>query len=189
MKYVSSVDKFGIIIAIAVTAIAVAFTGTGGLDSTVTSTEIERTSPFLSELEKEALVVKKVKEEIDELSESAQRATGKIKELTEDAISAKLPAKFVSIPRGTSVPGCEQANLCYDPPIVTIFVGGEIIWRNDDVSTHTVTSGNTISGYDGNFNSNLMKSGQAFSVMFEEPGDFPYFCLIHPWATGMVTVS
>lgn len=184
-----SVDKFGIILVIAITAVAVGFAATGGLNSTLVSPQTERASTALSELEKEALVVKKITEDIDELSQSAQQSTEKIKELTIDAVSSKLPAKFVSIPKGTSIPGCEVANLCYDPSHVTIFVGGEIIWRNDDVSAHTVTSGTTISGPDGNFDSGLMKSGQTFSTSFEKSGNFPYFCMIHPWATGLVTVS
>ena len=168
---------------------AVAFTATGGIDSTPMSSQIEKTSSALTELEKEAMVVKKITEDIEELSQKAQQNSEKIKELAKDSVSSKLPAKFVSIPRGTSIPGCEKANLCYDPPVVTIFVGGEIIWRNDDLSAHTVTSGTAISGPDENFNSGLMKSDQTFSARFDKSGEYPYFCVIHPWATGLVSVS
>ena len=186
----SSADKFGIVFVIAITAIAVAFTATGGLPiESDTPPTISKAIESTSELELEMRVAQKASEDIQQFSKEIEQKTEKAKELTKEAVGAKLPAKFVSIPKGTSVPGCEKANLCYDPPNATIFVGGEIIWRNDDLSPHTVTSGNAITGPDNNFNSGLIKSGETFSVMFEESGEFPYFCMIHPWATGSVTVS
>lgn len=184
----SSVDKFGIIFVIAITVVAVSFAVTGGLNSIIMPIQTENTSTT-SEFEKEVLIAKKASEDIEKLSQNAQQTTEKIKELTKDAISSKLPAKFVSIPQGTSTPGCEEVNRCYDPPNVTIFVGGEIIWRNDDLSAHTVTSGTVIGGPDGNFNSGLILPGQTFSNRFDDSGEFRYFCMIHPWATGLVTVS
>jgi len=183
-------DKVGIILAIAITSVAVAFTATGGLGSMYNITpNVEKISPPVSELEKEALVVKKVTEDIKQVAKEAKQTTEKAQEITKEAVSAKLPAKFVSIPKGTSVPGCDKVDLCYDPPHVTIFVGGEILWRNDDSSAHTVTSGVVLTGPDGNFDSSLLRNGQTFSHMFDKSGEYRYFCMIHPWATGSVTVS
>jgi len=183
-------DKVGIILAIAITAVAVAFTATGGLDSmSYPKPNVEKISPQISELEKEALVVKKVTEDMEQLAKEAKQTTQKAQEITKEAVSAKLPAKFVSIPKGTAMPGCEGVDLCYDPPHVTIFIGGEILWRNDDSSAHTVTSGNALTGPDGNFDSSLIKSGQTFSHMFDKSGEYRYFCMIHPWATGSITVN
>ena len=124
-----------------------------------------------------------------EMEEKLEQTSEKAEEIAKQAVGAKLPAKFVSIPKGTSVPGCEKAGMCYDPPNVTIFVDGEILWRNDDLSPHTVTSGTAISGPNGNFNSGLISAGQTFSHRFNESGEFPYFCMIHPWAVGSVTVE
>jgi len=106
-----------------------------------------------------------------------------------EAVSAKLPGKFVSIPLGTSVPGCEEVDLCYDPSFVTTFVGSEIIWKNDDSAVHTVTSGIIQSGTDGNFDSGLILTGETFSHRFNETGEYPYYCMMHPWATGSVSVE
>ena len=108
---------------------------------------------------------------------------------TKELVSSKLPSRFVSIPSGTTIPGCEKVNLCYDPPTLIVFVGAEIIWRNDDSSSHTVTSGNIIEGPNGIFDSGLIKAGETFSVKFEESGKFDYFCMIHPWANASITVS
>ena len=112
--------------------------------------------------------------------------------------SATTPAVFadhsmatVSVPVGTSVPGCEETNECYVPYEVTIDVGGEVTWVNDDSAAHTVTSGTPEDGPDGNFDSSLFMAGQEYSVKFDgyEPGEYPYFCMVHPWMQGIVAVQ
>ena len=40
--------------------------------------------------------------------------------------------KSVSIPSGTSVPGCEDADKCFIPSKVSINAGDTISWTNDD---------------------------------------------------------
>jgi len=183
-------DKVGIILAIAITAVAVAFTATGGLDSmSYPKPNVEKISPQISELEKEALVVKKVTEDMEQLAKEAKQTTQKAQEITKEAVSAKLPAKFVSIPKGTAMPGCEGVDLCYDPPHVTIFIGGEILWRNDDSSAHTVTSGSASDGPDGTFDSSIFMSKKTFEHTFDKAGTYDYFCVVHPWMTGKVIVE
>jgi predicted secreted protein with PEFG-CTERM motif len=97
----------------------------------------------------------------------------------------------VSTPQGTSVPGCETTNECYIPYEVTIDVGGEVTWSNDDSAAHTVTSGSAADGPSGHFDSSLFMAGTTFSVVFDgyEPGEYPYFCMVHPWMEGIVTVQ
>jgi predicted secreted protein with PEFG-CTERM motif len=95
----------------------------------------------------------------------------------------------VSITQGSSTPGCETTNSCYDPHEVTIDVGGEVTWSNDDTAGHTVTSGTLNGGPDGNFDSSLFMAGKTFSHKFDEAGEFPYFCVVHPWMTGKVIVQ
>ena len=101
----------------------------------------------------------------------------------------------VSNPAGTSVPGCEETDECYIPSTVTIDVGGEVTWSNDDTAAHTVTSGSAADGPDGHFDSSLFMAGTTFSVKFDgtdgpsEPGEYPYFCMVHPWMTGTVIVQ
>ena len=97
----------------------------------------------------------------------------------------------VSIPTGTSVPGCEETNECYVPAEVSIDVGGEVTWSNNDSAAHTVTSGTPEEGPDGFFDSSLFMAGTTFSVKFDDfaAGDYPYFCMVHPWMQGTVTVE
>ncbi|MGQ0605754.1 MAG: PEFG-CTERM sorting domain-containing protein [Candidatus Nitrosotenuis sp.] len=96
----------------------------------------------------------------------------------------------VSIPAGSSSQGCEETDECYIESEVTIDVGSEVTWSNDDSASHTVTSGDPKNGGpDGIFDSELFLSGMTFSHTFEEEGEYPYFCLVHPWMKGMVIVQ
>ena len=95
----------------------------------------------------------------------------------------------VSAPQGTSVPGCETTNECFIPYEVTVDVGGVVTWSNDDSAAHTVTAGSAADGPSGVFDSSLFMAGTTFSHTFEAEGDFPYFCMVHPWMMGIVTVQ
>jgi len=96
---------------------------------------------------------------------------------------------IVSAPQGTSVPGCEVVNECFVPYEVTIDVGGEVTWSNDDTAAHTVTAGSATGGPSGIFDSSLFMAGSTFSHKFETEGEFAYFCMVHPWMEGVVIVQ
>jgi len=95
----------------------------------------------------------------------------------------------VIIPQGTSVPGCEDTNSCYDPFIFFANVGDTVKWFNADSAAHTVTSGDPDNGHDGKFDSSIIMSGDSFSHKFTQKGKYPYFCMMHPWMVGQVVVS
>ena len=95
----------------------------------------------------------------------------------------------VSIPQGASAPGCEETNECYLPYEVHIAVGGTVTWSNDDTAAHTVTGGAMPEGPSGVFDSSLFMSGNTFEFTFDNAGEYPYFCMVHPWMTGIVIVE
>jgi len=98
----------------------------------------------------------------------------------------------VSVPLGTSLPGCEETNVCWDPPVVNVNIGDTVTWSNDDTAAHTVTSGTPASPSEevgALFNSNLFMVGAVWSNTFDEAGTFDYFCMVHPWMAGQVIVS
>ena len=91
---------------------------------------------------------------------------------------------------GSSVPGCEEtADGCFIPSMVTIDIGGEVIWENNDTAAHTITSGTAVEGPSGVFDSSLVMAGSSFSHTFDAAGTFDYFCMVHPWMQGMVMVT
>jgi len=90
---------------------------------------------------------------------------------------------------GSSTPGCETNNMCYMPYNAALDVGGEAMWHNVDTMAHTVSSGTPAEGLDDVFDSSLVPAGGMFSYKFEEAGTYDYFCMVHPWMTGIVTVS
>ena len=104
-------------------------------------------------------------------------------------ISSPIFFANVTIPEGTSTSGCEETNECFIPFDVLVNVGGEVTWTNDDTAAHTVTAGTAADGPSGEFDSSLFLAGTTFSHTFESAGQFPYFCLVHPWMAGIVTVQ
>jgi len=107
-------------------------------------------------------------------------------------LSTIAPSAFaaeVSVPLGTAVPGCEDTNECWDPAEISVGVGETVTWSNDDTAAHTVTSGSAADGPDGVFDSSLFMAGTTFSWTTEAAGEYPYFCMVHPWMAGVVIVG
>jgi len=95
----------------------------------------------------------------------------------------------VVIPEGNHAPGCEDEGRCYWPPALEVAPGSTVTWLNADRVAHTVTSGSLEGGGpDWAFDSGLFLSGAAFTHTFGEAGVFPYYCVVHPWMIGVVTV-
>ena len=95
----------------------------------------------------------------------------------------------VDMPEGTAVPGCEETNACYLPADITINAGDTVEWINVDTAAHTVTGGSPADGPSGVFDSSLVMGGAAYAFTFEETGSYDYFCMVHPWMVGSVTVN
>jgi plastocyanin len=75
------------------------------------------------------------------------------------------------------------SGFAFEESTLEIPVGTRVSWVNDDPADHTVTS------EDGSFDSGTIAPGDGFAVRFEEPGDYPYRCAIHPDMRGTVVVS
>lgn len=111
---------------------------------------------------------------------------------------ADHPTVTIDMPMGTGVPGCEETNACFVPAKASVDVGGAATWTNSDSVLHTVWAGDlnadaTVVGYDyadGNgFQSGLVNPGDAFTVEDLKEGDYPYYCSVHPWMQGMLSVA
>ena len=88
---------------------------------------------------------------------------------------------------GSNTPGCEPD--CFVPSIVTIENGGTVTFANPDNAVHTSTSGTPADGPNGIWDSGMVRSGSSFTTLALETGEYPYFCIVHPWMTGLVIVG
>lgn len=190
----TSMDKMGMIIAVAIVAAAVGFTLTGG--SGIPSDIPAKVAPVIDQakeikqnIEPAVEKIREMTKESKEILEETKTATEKGIKVAEELANPKATVRLVSIPAGTSVTGCENVGKCYDPSSLIIFKGVEVIWKNNDSAAHTVTSGDIVNGPDKKFDSGLIKSGKTFTHKFEESGKYAYFCMIHPWANASITVQ
>jgi len=93
----------------------------------------------------------------------------------------------VSIPQGASIKQIGQ--VYYDPTDITVSVGTTVVWTNNDNAAHTVTSGSLEQGISGEFDSDIIPPNGIFEHTFNTAGGSDYFCLLHPWMIGTVTVE
>ena len=95
----------------------------------------------------------------------------------------------VVMPAGSLDP---NSDIGYDPDPVTVPTGAVIVWDNQDNALHTATSGDpTTAVPDGLFDTGLvgaLTQSQPIT-MPSEPGEYTYFCTLHPYLTGTVIVE
>jgi plastocyanin len=81
-------------------------------------------------------------------------------------------------------PQVNIAHFAFTPQVLTVPVGTEVVWMNQDNVQHTVTSDDETA-----FVSSLLGRGDTFLHRFDEAGIFPYHCSVHPTMTAQVVVQ
>jgi len=109
--------------------------------------------------------------------------TGKI------IITAPVKPVFANVTIAAGAAKQATSQKYFDPAEISVKTGTTIVWTNADSVAHTVTSGDPNAGSSGIFDSNLIKPGNTFTHEFDSVGTTPYFCTVHPWMTGKVTVG
>jgi plastocyanin len=74
-------------------------------------------------------------------------------------------------------------NFVFGPEALTVTVGTTVTWVNRDDIPHTVVAN------DKSFKSKVMDTDERFSFTFTKPGEFGYFCSLHPHMVGKVIVK
>jgi len=77
----------------------------------------------------------------------------------------------------------EIRNMKFNPPSLTVNLGATVTWINEDDAPHTVTARNAV------FRSAALDTKERFSHTFTSPGEFRYFCTIHPMMVGRIVVT
>lgn len=73
-------------------------------------------------------------------------------------------------------------NFVFEPAQLTLKVGQTVTWTNRDDIPHTVVCA-------GKFRSKTMDTDGTFTFTFAAPGEYKYFCSLHPHMTGAVKVE
>ena len=74
-------------------------------------------------------------------------------------------------------------NFAFTPGVITVKAGTQVTWINHDDIPHTVDS------TEGKFKSAAMDTEDKFQFRFTEPGEYPFFCRMHPKMTGKIIVQ
>jgi len=95
---------------------------------------------------------------------------------THDAVSTDK----VSIVKDSWNPEITES---YAPIAVKVEPGTTVTWTNDDIVVHTVTEQES-----GLFDSGFIQAGADWDYVFDESGEYNYYCTLHPWMKGAVVV-
>ncbi|HEX5991744.1 MAG TPA: cupredoxin family copper-binding protein [Thermomicrobiales bacterium] len=105
-------------------------------------------------------------------AEAAQEATPAAEE---GAAGADAAAGTVAV---------EIKDFAFNPPEITVPVGGSITWNNGDAAPHTAT------GLDREaLQSGAIAPGESFTQAFDTAGTVEYFCEFHPNMKGSIVVE
>jgi plastocyanin len=104
-----------------------------------------------------------------------------------NATSAAGEETTVVMPLGSSA---ATSGAGYEPPEITVSPGATLMWDNKDNALHTATSGESPTP-DGKFDSGIIGANQQSKpvTMPTEPGEYKYFCTLHPFLQGTVIVQ
>ena len=203
----TNIDKAAIVFSIAIVAIGVGFAAYAGYaqdNAPVAKAPVIANTEPKTQVDPMANIAEKVKsaaattEKTTELKEEVKMETKPAAPVETKPVETKPAAPVessepktvsVTIPSGTSSPGCETSNACYTPESVTISVGDTVEWDNVDTAAHTVTGGSPADGPSGVFDSSLVMGKAKYSHTFDKAGSYDYFCMVHPWMVGKVIVN
>ena len=168
----ASIDKAAIVFSIAIALVGVAVAAVGSsVDNSPAAPSQQMSSAMNTDAAEKA---------------AAEKAAAK----ADAAEAAAVPqTHIVETAMGSGAPGCETSNACYLPQDITISTGDTVLWDNVDTAAHTVTGGSPADGPSGVFDSSLLMAGLDYSFTFNDAGNYDYFCMVHPWMVGSVTVN
>ena len=173
----ASIDKAAIVFSIAIALVGVAVAAVGSsVDNSPAAPSQQMSSAMNTDAAEKAAAEKAA------AKAAAETAAAK-------AAAAVPQTHIVETAMGSGAPGCETSNACYLPQDITISTGDTVKWDNVDNAAHTVTGGSPSDGPSGVFDSSLLMAGLDYSFTFNDAGNYDYFCMVHPWMVGSVTVN
>jgi plastocyanin len=74
-------------------------------------------------------------------------------------------------------------NFVFSPERLVVKAGTTVTWVNHDDIPHTVASKDRL------FKSKVMDTEESYSFTFTAPGEYTYFCSLHPHMTATIVVE
>jgi plastocyanin len=74
-------------------------------------------------------------------------------------------------------------NFAFTPSVITVKADTQVTWVNHDDIPHTVDS------TEGKFKSGALDTNDKFEFRFTQPGEYPFYCRMHPKMTGKIIVQ
>ena len=111
------------------------------------------------------------------------------------SMAVTVPSAFADHSKVTIVAvegsGDPSSTEWYSPAKAVVDVGGEIIFSNPDMMPHSFSYGEDLTADDVGtvFDSGLLMQGDSRTITIDTVGDYPYFCMVHPWMIGLITVQ
>ena len=105
------------------------------------------------------------------------------------AVLATLGAGGVVTRRGLAATAGDATvaiqDFAFGPNTITVRRGTKVTWTNNDDEPHTVVSDSDPKLW----KSPPLDTDESFSLVFDKPGTYKYFCTIHPRMQGTVVVQ
>ncbi len=93
---------------------------------------------------------------------------------------------IIDITSGASSPICKIDNTCFSPNNATILKNGIVTWNNRDSMIHDIADG--VPTKVNNIFYFTLQPNESIQKIFSFSGIYPYFCSLHPWMKGSITV-
>ncbi len=93
-------------------------------------------------------------------------------------------------PPGPTLATCPDTivieDFLYSPDACQVAVGTTLTFVNRDLQPHTATS---LEGAAAAFDTGTLEQGETEQITFTQPGDYPYYCTVHPDMRASITVK
>ena len=99
------------------------------------------------------------------------------------ALGAAVACAIAPLAAQTAAVAVMIDNFVFNPERLTVKAGTTVIWTNRDDIPHTVVAKAR------EFKSKVMDTDESFSFTFPAPGEYSYFCSLHPHMTGTILVE
>ena len=106
------------------------------------------------------------------------RSTTAVRTLAAAVVLSSMSAMAAPV----ASPVVDITKSAFMPADITVAPGTRVAWINHDEIPHTVTS------KDKGLASQGLDTNDRFEHVFDAEGDYSYFCVVHPFMTGIVHV-